>query len=368
MKKSAFITFMGLIICVTISAQTHPTVAKDSTAFMQKIARDVYVIIHEHATDEWPHGNTGVIVGDEAVFVVDACYLPSRARADIRMIKSVTKKPVKYLGITHWHMDHNNGIVAYVDSFPAVQIISERRSANYIEINSTWWARSSATENSTKKNILAGLEKELATGKDTATGAAFSDEEISKRKKLIAQRQNELYELSNLKVIRPNKLFDKEMVVQLGNREVILKDWGKANSTHDVTFYLPTEKILFAGDIIVQAPIPYTFESWPISWIETLEKIEKMPLKMIVPGHGPVMTDFSYTKLLREFFGSALSKVKKALAEGLTLNQLKASMNFNEFRKGVWQRSDEAPDVDWEAITTALIERAWRCVRGQGAE
>ncbi len=368
MKGSILINFLAFIFCVNLNAQSYAVVAKDSTAFMQKIGDGVYVIIHENATDEWPHGNTGVIVGDDAVFVVDACYLPERARADIHMIRSVTKKPVKYLGITHWHFDHNNGIEAYTDSFPGIQIITERKSADYIEINSKWWARSSAKENSVKRNILAGLEKELAIGKDTVTGAAFSEPEIIKKKKLIVQRKNELYELTNLRVVRANKLFDKEMKVQLGNREVIIKDWGKANSIHDITYYLPSEKILFAGDIIVQAPIPYTFESWPVTWIETIEQIEKMPLNKIVPGHGPVLNDFSYTKLLREFFGSAILKAEKALAEGLTLNQLKASVDFSEFRKGVWKRSEEAPDADWDAITAALIERAWRSVRGQGAE
>lgn len=367
MSKSVFVVLL-LIFCGHIPAQESSIVAKDSSAFMQKIAKGVYVIIHEHATDEWPHGNTGVIVGDNAVFVVDACYLPSRARADIRMIKSVTKKPVKYLGITHWHMDHNNGIVAYVDSFPGVQVISERRSGSYIPINSSWWAKSSSRENSARQKAITDLERELAISKDTTTGIAFSTEEIIKRKKIIAQRKNELAELADLKVIPPNKLFEKEMKVQLGNREVIVKDWGKANSIHDVTYYLPDEKILFAGDIIVQIPIPFTFESWPTTWIETIEQIEKMPLDKIVPGHGPVLTDFSYPKLLREFFGSAIKKVEKALAEGLTLNQLKATATFNEFRKGIWKKSDEAPDSDWEAITTALIERAWRCVRGQGAE
>jgi len=362
MKKSIFVILLALIFFINLKAQSYPVVAKDSTAFMQKIDNGVYVIIHENATDEWPHGNTGVIIGDDAVFIVDACYLPARARADIRLVRSVTKKPVKYLGITHWHFDHNNGIVAYTDSFPGIQIITERKSADYMEINSKWWARSSAKENSVKKTILAGLEKELARGRDTVTGFAFSEQEIIKKKKLIAQRKNELDELTNLKVVRANKLFDKEMIIQLGNREVVIKDWGKANSVHDITYFLPSEKILFAGDIIVQAPIPYTFESWPISWLE------KMPLKMIVPGHGPVLHDFSYTKLLREFFASAISKAKKALAEGLTLNQLKASADFSEFRKGVWKRSEDAPDADWDAITAALIERAWRCVRGQGAE
>ena len=368
MNRSIFLLFVGLFFSTYICAEQFPVVAKDSTGYMQKIGDGVYVIIHEHATDEWPHGNTGVIVGDNAVLVVDACYLPSRARADIRMIRSVTKIPVKYLGITHWHMDHNNGMAAYVDSFPGIQIIAERQTANYIELNSRWWARSSSKENSARQKAITALEKELTIGKDTVTWVAFSNDEIVKRKKIIAQRKNELYELSNLIVVPPNKLFDKEMKVQLGKKEVFLKDWGKANSTHDVTFYLPAEKILFAGDIIVQIPIPFTFESWPISWIETLEQIEKIPLKMIVPGHGPVMTDLSYTKLLREFFGSAILKVKDALAEGLTLNELKASMNFSEFRKGVWQKSADAPDEDWNAVTNALIERAWKCVRGQGAE
>ena len=207
----------------------------------------------------------------------------------------------------------------------------------------------------------------MTAGKDSM-GVSFSNEEIEKRKKIIEQRKRELFELTDLKVVVPDKLFDKELKIQLGNKDVLIKDWGKANSIHDVTYYLPVEKILFAGDIIVQIPIPFTFESWPITWIETLEKIEKMPLNMIVPGHGQVLTDFGYTRLLREFFGSAIAQVKTALEEGLTLNQLKASMNFAEFRKGVWQRSDEAPDADWEAITNALIERAWRCVRGQGAE
>ena len=273
--RTLCISFILMLSGLISFSTTFPVVAKDSTASMQRVADGVYVIIHEHATDEWPHGNTGVVVGDNSVFVIDACYLPSRARADISLIRSVTRKPVKYLGITHWHMDHNNGIIAYTDSFPGVQVISERKSAEYITINSSWWGKSSAKENSAKRNAIGELEKELKLGKDTATGVAFTSEEIIKRKKIIDQRKNELQELSTLKVIPPGKLFDKEMTVDLGNRKIVLKDWGKANSVHDVTFYLPVEKILFAGDIIVQIPIPFTFESWPNSWIKVIEDIEK---------------------------------------------------------------------------------------------
>src|SRR5262245_3055310 len=62
-------------------------VASDDGARMLRLAGNVYVIEHDDATDEWPHGNTGVIVGRESLFVIDSGYLPSRARADIALIR-----------------------------------------------------------------------------------------------------------------------------------------------------------------------------------------------------------------------------------------------------------------------------------------
>ena len=82
---------------------------RDYGARMERVADGVYAIIHDDATDEWPHGNTGVVVTDRGVLVIDATYLPSRARADIALIRSVTNQPVRYLVYTHWHFDHNNG-------------------------------------------------------------------------------------------------------------------------------------------------------------------------------------------------------------------------------------------------------------------
>ena len=93
----------ALALALVFSSAPADAQVKDSTARMERIAAGVYVIIHDNATDEWPHGNTGVIVGDDGVFVLDATYLPSRARADIALIKSVTPKPVRYLAYTHWH-------------------------------------------------------------------------------------------------------------------------------------------------------------------------------------------------------------------------------------------------------------------------
>ena len=118
---------------------TEIPVASDAGARMSRIAENIYVIEHDDATDEWPHGNTGVIVGRTGVFVIDSCYLPSRAEADITLIRHVIDKPVRTLLTTHWHFDHNNGAVAYRDAFPGVTLLAERNTARWIELNQNYW-------------------------------------------------------------------------------------------------------------------------------------------------------------------------------------------------------------------------------------
>ncbi|HYC30663.1 MAG TPA: hypothetical protein VEB59_00155, partial [Gemmatimonadales bacterium] len=90
---------LGVLAALLFAPGAGAAQARDDGARIERVAEGIYAIIHENASDEWPHGNTGVIVGDDGLFVVDAAYLPSRARADIALIRSVTDKPVKYLAI-----------------------------------------------------------------------------------------------------------------------------------------------------------------------------------------------------------------------------------------------------------------------------
>ena len=82
------------VFSFTVAAAQQPAVvATDDGATLHRLSENVYAIIHADATDEWPHGNTGVIVGRSSVFVLDSTYLPSRARADIALIRRVTDVP-----------------------------------------------------------------------------------------------------------------------------------------------------------------------------------------------------------------------------------------------------------------------------------
>lgn len=337
---------------------------RDAGARMERVGADVYSIIHDDATEEWPHGNTGVVVGDDAVLVIDAGYLPSRARSDIALIKTVTDKPVRYLVYTHWHFDHNNGASAYVEAFPDITIVSERATRDFIDINSTWWARRSVRADQPKRMALAELEQQLASGKDGEGPLSREDRERLIRN--IEQRRNELAELGSLKVVLPTLLFERELTLQLGQRRIELRDWGRANSPHDVTVYVPDAQILFAGDVLVQAPVPYFFESWPAPWIEVLRNLESIPINAIVPGHGPTLTDHTYTKQVRLLLESTMSRVAAAAREGRSLEEIQAQLDLSDVRNQVAPWRGAQHDEDWKITTRALIERAWKAVRGQG--
>jgi glyoxylase-like metal-dependent hydrolase (beta-lactamase superfamily II) len=338
---------------------------RDSTARLERIGDGVYAIIHDDATDAWPHGNTGVIVGSAGVLVVDATYLPSRARDDIALIKRVTDQPVRWLVNTHWHFDHNNGASAYTRAFPGLTVVSERETSAWIELNQTYWARMSTAPGSARRAELAALEQQLATGTDS-TGAALSADVRRRLPLTVRQRRNELAELASLEVITPNLMFDRELTLDLGGgRRVVLEDRGRANSPHDVTIYLPAERILFTGDILVQSPLPYSGASWPVPWVEVLRRIEAVPITVLVPGHGPVMRDHGYTRRVRALMQAVTARVDSLARRGLTLDQVQAAITLDDIRRAtpVWQGAGN--DDDWKFTVSTLAERAWRGVRGQ---
>jgi glyoxylase-like metal-dependent hydrolase (beta-lactamase superfamily II) len=347
------------------SADAARAQAHDAGARLERVADSVYVILHDDATDQWPHGNTGVVVTPDGVLVVDATYLPSRARADIALIRTVTDRPVRYLVYTHWHFDHNNGAIAYRDSFPGVTIVSERQTRDYIALNSTWWARMSTAPTSARRASLAAMQQEFTAGRDS-TGHALTAEEKRKDAKAIEQRQSELAELASLRVVTPDLVFDDELTLWLGGRRIELRDRGRANSPHDVTIYLPKDSVLFAGDIVVQLPLPYVGASWPVPWIEVLRQLEAVPMAAVVPGHGPVMRNWTYARQVRRMLEAATSRTAAMALQGRTLVQIQDSLSLDDVRRATPVWAGAALDADWKENVRALIERAWRGVRGQG--
>ena len=156
------------------------------------------------------------------------------------------------------------------------------------------------------------------------------------------------------------------LTLPLGRRVLELRDRGKANSPHDVTIWLPQDRVLFSGDILVEDPYPYTGASWPVPWAGVLRDLEAIPVAVLVPGHGPVMRDHSYTRLVREMMEAVTARVDSAARRGFTLEQVQDSVTLEDLRTRFPVDDAEAHRDEWRTIVRVLVERAWRGVRGQG--
>jgi cyclase len=333
----------------------------DATARVERLADGVYAILHDDSTKEWPtgatdwpHGNTGVIVGGNAVLVVDTTFLPSRAKADLALIRLITDKPVRYIVNTHWHGDHTHGNGVYRAAFPDAVIVGPRENRRYIELNLARAPRAITAPESGQRKVLAQLEGFLASGKD-GEGRTLSDADKKRLELNVRQRRHELQDLANVQIAPPDLLF-RELTIVL-NR-------GRANSPADVTIYLPDEQVLFTGDIVVH-PVPYAMQAHPVPWLDVLRQLEATPVKALVPGHGPVMRDHSYTRKVRELIEAATSRVASRAREGMNADQVQAIVKLDDLRARFVKDSDPDGLELWDySIQKALVERSWACLVG----
>lgn len=360
-----------LSLCLSIAATLWPPPqSRDSTARVEKIAEGVYAIIHADATHDWPsgavnwpHGNTGVVIGADAVLVIDATYYPSRARGDITLIRSLTSKPVRYLLNTHWHGDHTHGNAEYLDAFPGLTIVGPGPNAEFIALNQARVLGGARAPRSAKRTELARLEAAHAAGKDSA-GQAFSAGSRLLLEQAVSEAKTELAELTTIRIAPPTLLFDRELQLNLGGRVVVLRNWDRANSPADATAYLPAERVLFTGDIVVH-PVPYVFGAYPGPWIPVLRQLEDLPVAALVPGHGPVLRDHAYTSQVRELLEAAMSEVAALVRQGKTLQDVQAAVTLDAYRARFVTGSDPTPPVVWiQSIRGGLVERAFQCVTG----
>ena len=289
---------IGLFLPRALNAQTPRKVTK--------LADGVYVIEHQDKGDGAASGNTTVIIGERQVFVVDSCFLPSAAKEDIAQIRQWTDRPVTFLLNTHFHNDHNFGNRVYMDAFPALTIIAHVETKKDMD-------RFGPGSVAREEKGRARLQQMLDSGK-TTRGRELRPEEKKEVKNALAQRTAVIDEMKAVEFQSATLTFDHDLSIDLGGREVQVKFLGRGNTAGDAIAYLPKEKIVVAGDLVVY-PIPYIYDGYPTEWVQTLQTLSQLPAVAVVPGHGPVLRDMTYVLLIRDLLQSAVTQVNAKLVQ-----------------------------------------------------
>lgn len=332
-----------LSIAAPLSGQTERKVTT--------LAEGVYEIEHRDALDGFQSGNTTIIIGERQVFVVDACFLPSAAREDIAQIRQWTDKPVTFLLNTHFHNDHNLGNRAYMDAFPALTIIAHVETKKDMDM----FGPGSASREE-KENV--SLQHMLETGK-TITGELLTEEDKTEVKNALAVRVPVVEELKKIKFQSATLTFEHDFSIDLGNREVQVKFLGRGNTAGDAVVYLPKEKIVIVGDLVVY-PVPYIYDGYPSEWVQTLQNLCQLDADAIVPGHGPILHDKAYIFLLRDLLKSAVDQLNAKLRQTgpamfRTLDEVKEAVDLTPFRQR-FAGSDEKKRAAFDDMATHLIK------------
>ncbi len=340
MDKTIRTVFM--VLCIT-----HFSARAQNDRKMTKLSEGVYEI--EHADGEG--GNTTVIIGDRQVFVVDACYLPSAARKDIAQIRKWTNKPVSFLLNTHFHNDHNFGNRVYLDSFPALTIIAHAETKNDMDM----FGPGSAMR---QERGVTSLQWMVDSGK-TKDGRRLTPEEKKEVTDALASQSSMLAELKKIKFQSATLTFEHDFMIDLGNRPVEVKFLGRGNTSGDAVVYLPKEKIVVVGDLVVH-PLPYMYDGYPTEWIKTLQSLSQLDAGTIIPGHGPILYDKLYIYLMRDLMISAVDQMNAKLIQTSpamfqTLDRVKDSVDLNSFRQR-FIGSNKDLDYAFDAMTANLIK------------
>lgn len=340
-------TFLG---CDTARA------AQDERAVTQ-VGEGVYVI--QHRTTPFEGGNTTVVIGDREVLVVDAGYLPYAARQDIAHIKRLTAKPVRYLVNTHWHNDHVMGNHEYVKAFPGIGIVAHAETRKDMDLN---------IPNAPVRSAPGLTEQMTATGKILSSGKDFEGKPLTPAgraqvESLMVRRRLAVDDYKAFVYQPPTITFDRDLTIDLGNREVQIRHLGRGNTNGDAVVYLPRERIAIVGDLLVR-PLPFPYDGYPSEWVATLEALGTLDTGVIVPGHGAVMRDKAYLSLVRDLFRSAIDQVNARLhvigpAEFQQVENVLGHVDLSTFRQR-FARGDDALAKRFDETATQVVRLVFK--------
>ena len=241
--------------------------------------------LSEHAYAYTAEGdpNTGIIIGDDAVMVIDTQATPVMAQDVIRRIREITDKPIKYVVMSHYHAVRVLGASAYMAE-GGEQIIASRDTYDLV------------------------VER----------GQFDKDSEIGRFPRLFQNVESIPEGLT-----WPTMTFEGRMSIWLGKLEVQLIQLGRGHTKGDTVAWIPSEKILFSGDLVEFDATPYAGDAYFKDWPQTLDNVAALQPEKLVPGRGAALTSPEQVQAglagTRDFIQDLYQSVQAGVAAGKDL-------------------------------------------------
>jgi glyoxylase-like metal-dependent hydrolase (beta-lactamase superfamily II) len=208
------------------------------------------------------------VITPKGVVVIDALGSPVLAKKLIAEIKKRTTQKIVALIVTHYHADHVYGLQEFKKLGAIIYAQGEGR--DYLS-------------SETAKQRLIASRLDFAPWINDATKLTAADVWI-----------------------------DQRYLLTVGGVEFKISRVGPAHAPEDLMIDVPSERVLFAGDLVFRGRIPFVGNADSKGWLQALDEIEKLNPKIIIPGHGAYSSmpieDIRFTRDYLQYLRKSMTK------------------------------------------------------------
>ena len=230
--------------------------------------------------------NAYIITTEEGAVVVDVLSTYKLGKELLESVKRITKGPVRFAVITHYHTDHFYGAGAFKEA--GAVVIAHEWANEYISKESSWHF-------------------------------------YEARKKLLKDH------LQGTQMESPHITIRDGLDIHLGKKTVQVRQFCKGHTPGDIMVWLPEERVLFGGDIVFDGRLPFLGSGFSKSWLECLKKILELDPEYLLPGHGkPMLTRERIQNRVRwtyKYIDDLRNTIRKMIEEGKDIDYVRENIN-----------------------------------------
>ncbi len=256
----------------TSSAQSGPVQVGENVRF-EELGPGCHAFSADGCT------NSGIVVGDRGVLIIDGQATQVLAKKVLRKVKDLTDKPIRVVALTHFHADSSLG----ANGFKPWEIIASDLTRRMIDTRGA-------------DDILVSRQR---------APEVFADLPVEPS------------------VCEPTMTMASSMSIDLGGIEVRLMHLGRGHTMGDVVAWVPSSGVLFAGDLVQTSAAPYCGDAHMADWPRALDRITAFRPKVLMPGKGRIATGETEVaeaiETTRDFVTSLSDAASACVAQGLGL-------------------------------------------------
>ena len=274
-----------MCMCLSAGSAAQAATSTDSTRLpIRQLAEGVFAVLGDSGRGSEGRPNAGFIVTRGGVVVVDAMESPRAGERLVASIRSVTGQPIRWLILTHHHPDHHFGAIVFRRLGAKVIAHPDRRSL---------------ASDGGEDALLADWVR--VVGLDAMRGFEFAD--------------------------TPDRPVTGTDTLRLGGKIFVITHPGEGHSAGDLVIWLPRERILFAGDLLIEDGVTMIVDGSSSELLRGLRLIDSLQPQIAVPGHGAIpQHPAELVARTRDYITGLRRDMKAAVEHGVPMRRALAAL------------------------------------------